>query len=674
MVFGGTGFCKLYKDSCVEMKNFFISILLLLGITLPLSAELKVNEIFKTGTVLQHGQPIKIFGTSDPKSRVKVVLNGKTKTVKTDEKGNWLAELRAMKPSETSVKLYVASKQKSGLAERTFTVYIGDVWLFFGGGNVENSFRKFKYLKNQFAKLDAAEIRGLYLSKNPSSKPEDKLKAYMNHAWSPVHSSNHGESNNPLSVYFAYEIFKKFEHPVGVIKCGVKNSKIDAWIPKDADLESSQEEKNDQNAEGKVTHLDSSALFNGMINPLKNFAVAGVVWYPSMEDMRDQKGYEEKSKKLITSWRKVFDNEELPFLIVQAQSSGKPSWNTTGEALPYFREKQSAALELPNTYMTVTSDFGEEQTFYTEAQREIAQRMMIHITKMKKKKTENYGPTFKKIRPYGYKLQVEFDNASSGLMLKEVKINKVAGLEPGTDKDAIVVPADKLAGFEICGRDGVFHPAQGIIKGRSVEIFSKAVRKPAAIRYGWSSIVKGNLFSKDGLPATPFRTDKIPAPNFEGELESKEVTISSIIGKPMEALMKVNTYTLEKVNVADVEAFKPVLPEGKKNYLAFFKNNISEIKGGKKPKLKIMVVFYDQGTGVIDIAYDSSDKKVFNTNSKPGTYKLAAKIKLTGTNTLRYIEVDVPDALFSNRLYGVADIRLQAKSPFIVRGIFIQPL
>ena len=233
---------------------------------------------------------------------------------------------------------------------------------------------------------------------------------------------------------------------------------------------------------------------------------------------------------------------------------------------------------------------------------------------------------------------------------------------------------DKLVGFEICGRDGVFHPAQGVIKGRSVEIFSKAVRKPAAIRYGWSSIVKGNLFSKNGLPATPFRTDKIPAPNFEGELESKEVTISSIIGKPMEALMKVNTYTLEKVNVADVEAFKPVLPEGKKNYLAFFKNNISEIKDGKKPKLKVMVVFYDNGTGIIDITYDSSDKKVFNTNSKPGTYKLAAKVKLTGTNTLRYVEVDVPDALFSNRLYGVADIRLQSKTPFIIRGIFIQPL
>ncbi len=658
----------------VEMNKRIIVILLILGLTVPLSAELKVNEIFKSGTVLQHGQPIKIFGTSDAGSRVKVILNGKTKTVKTDDKGNWIAELRAMKPQENSVKLYVASKQKTGLAERTYTVYIGDVWLFFGGGNIEDSFKKFKFLKSEFSKLEKAEVRGLYLSKNPSSKPEDKLKAYMNHAWAPANDEKHGESNNPLSVFFAYEIVKEFEYPVGIIKCGVKNSTINAWIPKDVSGDESQDMKDNESDDGKATHLDSSALFNGMINPLKNFGIRGVVWYPSMGDIRDQENYEEQSKKLITSWRTVFQNDELPFLIVQAQSSGRPSWNTSGDALAYFREKQTAVLELPETYLTVTSDLGEENTFYTESQKKIAQRMMVHLLKMKRNKAINYGPTFKKIRPYGYKLQVEFDNVDSGLILQEVRINKNSGLEPGTDKEAFVIPGDKLSGFEICGRDGVFHPAQGIIKGRSVEIFSKAVRRPAAIRYGWSSIVKGNLFSKAGLPASPFRTDKIPAPNFEGELESKPVTISSIIGKPLETLMKVNSYTVEKVSVTDVEVYKAILPKDKKNYSVFFKNKVSDIKDGKKPKLKVMIVFYDQGSGIIDISYDSKDKKVFNPNSKPGTYKPAGKIKLKGTNTLRYVEFDVSDAQFSNRLYGVADIRLQSKTPFIVRGVFVQPL
>ena len=657
----------------MEAIKRFISIIILTGLSFPLSAELKLNEIFKSGTVLQHGQPIKIYGTSDVGSRVKVVLNGKSKTVKTDEKGFWLAELRAMKPSPKSVKLYVASKQKTGLAERNYNVFIGDVWLFFGGGNVEDSFKKYKYLKSEWGKLEKTEIRGLAVSKYASSKPEEKIKAYMNHAWASANDSRHGESNNPLSVFFAYEIFKEFEYPVGIIKCGVKNSKIDAWIPEDLSKEGSQEMK-DKSENGKVTHLDPSALYNGMINPIKNMGIRGVVWYPSMGDIRDQKGYEENSKKLITSWRAVFQNEELPFLIVQAQSSGKPSWNIAGDALAYFREKQTAALELPATYLTGTTDLGEEKTFYTESQKLIAQRMMLHVTKMKKKKTVSSGPTFKKLRPYGYKIQIEFDNAGSGLETREVKINKNSGLEPGTDKEAIVISADKLQGFEICGRDGVFHPAQGVVKGRSVEIFSKKVRKPAAVRYGWSSMVKGNLYNKDGLPAAPFRTDKIPAPSFEGELDSKEISINGVVGQPMEALMKVGSNTLEKTKKAEVESFKVQVPGNKKERYAFFKNNNSDIKDGKKAKLKITVVYFDEGNGVIDIRYDSSDQNAVVGKNKPGMYKLAGKIKLTGTKTWRYVEVDVQDALFSGRHLSKSDVRLKSNGPFTVRGVFIQPL
>jgi len=656
------------------MKKNIVRIFVLLGLILPLSAELKVNEIIKNGTILQHGQPIKIFGKSDPGSRVKVVLNGKTKTVKTDEKGNWLAELRAMKPSERSVKLYVASKQKTGLAERNYTVYIGDVWLFFGGGNIEDSFKKFKYQKTEFAKLEKAEVRGLYLTKTASAKPEEKINAYMNHAWAYANDERHGEANNPLSVFFAYEIFKKNKYPVGIIKCGAKNSKIDAWIPKGLSKEAGQEVQNDESNDGKVTYLDPAALYNGMVNPLKNFAIGGVVWYPSMGDIRDQEGYAEKSKTLITSWRKAFQNEELPFFIVQAQSSGRPTWNTSGDALAYFRELQYAALELPETYMTGTTDLGEEQTFHTEAQKQISQRMMLHLLKMKRKKTVNSGPSFKKIRPYGQKIQIEFNNAESGLMLKEVKINKLAGLEPGTDKEAIVVPAEKLTGFEICGRDGVFHPAQGIIKGRMVEIYSRAVRRPAAVRYGWSSIVKGNLFNKAGLPAMPFRTDKIPAPNFEGELESKKLSIDGVLGQPMEALLKVGTNTLQKVKVAEVDSFKAIPSPGKKEHYAFFKNANASIKDGAKPRLKITIVYYDQGNGVIDIRYDSNDQKFTIGKNKPGMYKLAGKIKLKGTNTWRFVEVDVADALFSNRHGGASDIRLKSMNPFVVSGVFIQPL
>lgn len=412
-----------------------------------------------------------------------------------------------------------------------------------------------------------------------------------------------------------------------------------------------------------------------MVHPFTKFAVRGVVWYPSMADIRDQANYAQLSQTLITSWRQAFNNPEMPFFLIQAQSSGRPSWNVTGDALAWFREAQTKALELPETYFVPTTDLGEEKSFYTESQKAIANRMMIHLTKMKKKKTVNEGPKIAKIKPLGFKIALEFDNARSGLEAREVVLNKSSGLAPGSEREGgTVLPADKLVGFEICGRDGVFHPATATLKGRTIEIYSKLVRRPAAIRYGWSSMVKANLYNEEGLPALPFRTDKMPRPNFEGELESKKVTITSIIGSPLEAVLKVGDNTLEKVQLDGGEAYKVIAGKGKKDHYAFFKNTNTDIKDGKKPKLKLMIVYYDEGSGVIDITYDSSDSKVVIGKNKPGTYKKAGKIKLTGTNTLRFVEVDIPDAQFSNRLWGPSDIRLKSNKSFKVSGVFVQPL
>ena len=332
------------------------------------------------------------------------------------------------------------------------------------------------------------------------------------------------------------------------------------------------------------------------------------------------------------------------------------------------------ALELPFTYLVGTTDLGEEKSFYTESQKKIADRMLIHLVKMKRKKTINYGPTLKRVTPNGFKINLEFDNADEGLEARDVNINIASGLKPGSDPAGHKIAGDKVVGFEVCGRDGVFHPAEAKIRGRSVEIYSKKVRRPLAVRYGWSSVVKGNLYHKEGLPALPFRTDKLKAPNFEGELESKEVTVTSIIGQPMEALMKVGENTLQKVKVDGADLYKTVPAKGKKEHYAFFKNANSDIKGGKKPKLKLMIAYLDEGSGVIEITYDSNDQKFVSGKNKPGMFKRAGKIKLTGTNTLRYVEIDLPDALFSNRLWGASDIRLKSNRSFKISGVFVQPL
>ena len=60
---------------------------------------------------------------------------------------------------------------------------------------------------------------------------------------------------------------------------------------------------------------------------------------------------------------------------------------------------------------------------------------------------------------------------------------------------------------------GAYHPATAEIRGRSVEISSPQVKQPTTVRYAFMPApVKPNFYNSAGLPAAPFRTDKLPQP------------------------------------------------------------------------------------------------------------------------------------------------------------------
>jgi sialate O-acetylesterase len=65
-----------------------------------------------------------------------------------------------------------------------------------------------------------------------------------------------------------------------------------------------------------------------------------------------------------------------------------------------------------------------------------------------------------------------------------------------------------LQGFSIAGADRKFVPAQARIEGDTISVWSEAVAQPAAVAYAWSDNPdQANLINRDGLPASPFRTD-----------------------------------------------------------------------------------------------------------------------------------------------------------------------
>ena len=64
--------------------------------------------------------------------------------------------------------------------------------------------------------------------------------------------------------------------------------------------------------------------------------------------------------------------------------------------------------------------------------------------------------------------------------------------------------------FEIAGKDGPFVKAQATIEGNTVLVWSEEVHAPTDVRFGWHQEAEPNLMNAEGLPASPFRTDRRP--------------------------------------------------------------------------------------------------------------------------------------------------------------------
>lgn len=142
---------------------------------------------------------------------------------------------------------------------------------------------------------------------------------------------------------------------------------------------------------------------------------------------------------------------------------------------------------LKNLGMVVTTDVGDSLDIHPRNKRVPGERLALWaLAKQYGKNIACSGPLFKSMKLSGSKLILSFDCAGNGLM---------------TPNDAPV------EGFYIAGADRKFYPAKAIINGNRIEVSSSQVQEPVAVRYAFANFFRANLYNKEGLPATPFRSD-----------------------------------------------------------------------------------------------------------------------------------------------------------------------
>jgi sialate O-acetylesterase len=78
----------------------------------------------------------------------------------------------------------------------------------------------------------------------------------------------------------------------------------------------------------------------------------------------------------------------------------------------------------------------------------------------------------------------------------------------GDAPGGLLVKGPAVRELSVAGEDKIFYPAEASIKGSRLIVSSRQVKQPVAVRYQFSNAGIGNIFSKEGLPLAPFRTDR----------------------------------------------------------------------------------------------------------------------------------------------------------------------
>ena len=495
------------------MKSISIVSLIALSLSLQaLRAELQLPAMFSDNAVLQQGVSVPVWGWADDGDVVTVEFRGQ-KAVTTATLGKWSVALKKLKAGGPDT-LTVSTKSQS----LQFTnVLVGEVWVCSGQSNMEWPLaRSFE----PQAAIDSATndlIRFFSVPKNKSDAPTTKIKS----SWV-VCSPDNVKWHSAVGYFFGRDLQKARNVPVGLIESYWGGSPAEAWTSREAlemrprlqseivegyteamkkhreatiafEIEKAEATKAGQKFEkiGPGQPWKPSELYQGMIAPLIPYAIKGAIWYQGESIAGRAEQYRLLFSDMIRNWRRDWGQGDFPFLAVQLAPwkdiADQPRESDWAE----LREAQSLATKnLPNVGMAVITDVGDPKDIHPTKKQPVGERLALVARSIAYgEKVESSGPIYRGISMANAgKIHLEFDHVGKGLEARD----------------------GELKGFAICGEDRKFVWAKAEIVGSQVVVSSADVPKPIAVRYGWADCPVVNFWNKDGLPASPFRTDNFP--------------------------------------------------------------------------------------------------------------------------------------------------------------------
>lgn len=443
-------------------------------------AEVKPNPLFTDGAVLQRGQAVPVWGTANDGEKVTVELGGQ-KLDTTAKDGKWRVDL---KPLEAGGPFTMKISGENTVEVKDLLV--GEVWVASGQSNMEWKFNASHEPDVERPKAKHPQLRMFTAAKVTSPVPLADLKG----SWVTCSPETVG-GFSAVAYYFARDLQAKLGVPVGVISTSWGGTPAQAWTSVEGFAGHAELDGYAKQAQDNLVQFSAAAppkplgpgtasvLFNGMIAPAIPYAMKGVIWYQGESNAGKSKEYQTLFPAMIADWRAKWKLGDFPFLYVQiAPFKGQP---------PEIREAQLVTLgKSKNTAMAVTTDVGNENDIHPKKKEPVGHRLSLAACALAYgEKIEYSGPLYDSMKADGAKAVIAFTHVGGGL----------------------VAEGGELKGFTIAGADGKFVPAKAEIKGANVVVSAEGVAEPKAVRYGWANVPDVNLFNKEGIPASPFRTD-----------------------------------------------------------------------------------------------------------------------------------------------------------------------
>ncbi|NCG09473.1 MAG: sialate O-acetylesterase [Verrucomicrobia bacterium] len=493
---------------------FFLSILILLTSKLVF-AEVQMPNIFGNHMVLQRDQLNPVWGTATPGERISVRIGGQSHSTYAGPDGRWKVKLRAMSAGGPH-----ALEVKADNELRFEDVMVGEVWICSGQSNMQWSLNKSDGGDLEIPLANEPMIRMISIPQLGTQVPQDNFNGKWEHS-SPAIAAEF----SAVGYHFGQRLKQALGVTIGLIDNAWGGSAAEAWVPRDileadghcdaylAEWDKKVAAYTDEVHAEKVARLEAwkangrkgrapwpndirvgqhrpANLYNGALHPIIGYGIRGVIWYQGETNSGRAANYNHLFPLMINTWRDHWKQGDFPFYWVQLADFSKelpdPQQNSWWAEL---REAQTNTLSLPNTGQAVIIDVGEGRDIHPRNKRTVGDRLARHAL------AKDYGfniasesPRYSKMEISGGEVNVTFDHVSAG------------GLY------AFDVP--EVKGFDIAGADGVFRQATASIEGKTQVVVSHPqIANPAAVRYGWAENPVLNLFDRNGLPVTPFRTD-----------------------------------------------------------------------------------------------------------------------------------------------------------------------